>query len=98
MIQHKQRNRIHSIKNEDGERIEEQEGIEKVVVQYHKGILTEPHIDRSKAIEKICKVIPKVITDDQNKALMRAATFEKVEETVMSMKKGTTPRPDGYTI
>lgn len=40
MIQHRQRNRILSIKNEEGERIIEQEGIEKVLVEYHKEILT----------------------------------------------------------
>jgi len=98
MIQHRQRNRILSIKNENGERIVEQERIEKVLVKYHKEILTEPHGDRSEAIENICKVIPRLITDNQNKALMRVATLEEVEEIVMSMKKGTAPGPDGYTI
>lgn len=58
MIQHRQRNMILSIKNENGERIVEQEGIEKVLMEYHKEILTEPQVDRSEAIEKVCKAIP----------------------------------------
>jgi len=98
MIQHRQRNRILSVQNEEGERIVEQEGIEKVLVKYHKEILSEPQTDREKAIETICKVIPKIITEEQNKALMRAATMEEVEEIVMSMKKGIAPGPDGYTM
>lgn len=60
MIEHRQRNRILSIKNEHGERIVEQEGIEKVLVEYHKEILTEPHGDRLEAIENICKVILRI--------------------------------------
>ena len=42
MIQHRQRNRILSIRDKNGERIIEQEGIEQVLMEYHKDILTEP--------------------------------------------------------
>lgn len=42
MIQHRQRNKIFSIKNEEGERIIEHKGIEQVLVGYHKYLLTEP--------------------------------------------------------
>ena len=42
MVQNRQRNRIFSIKNAEGERIVEQGDIEKVLVDYHKEILTEP--------------------------------------------------------
>ena len=42
MIQHRQRNMIMSIKNEKRERMVEQEGIEKLLMEYHKEILTEP--------------------------------------------------------
>eukprot|EP00253_Pinus_taeda_P015937 PITA_15937 len=98
MIHHRQRNRIFSIKNEGGERIVEQEGIEKVLMEYHKGILTEPHMDRSEAIKEVCTAIPRIVTEDKNKALMRAASLEEVEEVVMSMKKGTTPGLDGFTV
>eukprot|EP00253_Pinus_taeda_P012558 PITA_12558 len=97
MIQNRQRNQILSIKNEEGEWVIEQEGIERVLVEYHKGILTETQDDRGEAIEKICKEIPKLIIAEQNKSLMRAATMEEVEEVVMNMKKGKAPGPDGFT-
>eukprot|EP00253_Pinus_taeda_P033746 PITA_33746 len=67
-------------------------------MDYHKGILTESQLDISKAIRKICTAIPKMVTEDQNRALMRAASLEEVEEVVMSMKKGTTPGPDSFTV
>eukprot|EP00253_Pinus_taeda_P028344 PITA_28344 len=98
MIQNRQRNRIFSIKNAEGERVIEQGGIEKALVEYHKEILTEPQEARGEAIDHICKEIPKLITMEQNKALMRAATMEEVEEVVMNMKKGKAPRPDGFTV
>eukprot|EP00253_Pinus_taeda_P022996 PITA_22996 len=75
MIQNRQRNRIFSIKNAEGEREA-----------------------RGEAIEHICKEIPRLITNEQNKALMRAATMEEVEEVVMNMKKGKAPGPDGFTV
>eukprot|EP00253_Pinus_taeda_P031307 PITA_31307 len=98
MIRHRQRNRILSIKDQNGERVVEQEGIEQVLVDHHKDILAEPSVDRSEAIKKICSAIPRLVTDDQNNALMRAANLEEVEEIVKSMKKGTDPGPDGFTI
>lgn len=98
MIQNRQRNRIFSIKNAEGARVIEQEGIEKVLVEYHKEILSEPQEARGQAITHIYKEIPKLITVEQNKALMRAATMEEVEEVVMNMKKGKAPGPDGSTI
>eukprot|EP00253_Pinus_taeda_P029015 PITA_29015 len=97
MVQHRQRNMLLSIKNEAGERVIEQEGIEKVLVDYHKDILTEHQNDRAAATEKICKEIPKLVTEEQNKTLMQAVTIEELEEIVMNMKKGKNPGPDGFT-
>eukprot|EP00253_Pinus_taeda_P002612 PITA_02612 len=62
------------------------------------GILTESQEARGEAIDHICKEIPKLITTEQNKALMRAPTMEEVEEIVMNMKKGKAPGPDGFTV
>lgn len=98
MIQNRQRNRILSIKNAEGERKIEQREIEKVLVDYYKGILIETQRDRGEAIEQICKEIPRLITNEQNKALMRAATMEEVEEIVMNMSKNKAPGTDGYTV
>eukprot|EP00253_Pinus_taeda_P011982 PITA_11982 len=98
MIKHRQGNRILSIKNKNGERVVEQNEIEQVLVDYHKEILTEPQVDRTRAIQEICSAIPRLVSEDQNRALMRAVTIEELEEVVKSMKKGTAPGPDGFTV
>eukprot|EP00253_Pinus_taeda_P030826 PITA_30826 len=97
MIQHRQRNQIFSIKNEAREKIIEQDGIEQVLSDYHKGILSESQDDRGAAINQICNEIPKMITEEQNRGLMRTTTLAEVKEVVMNMKKGKAPGPDGFT-
>eukprot|EP00253_Pinus_taeda_P026517 PITA_26517 len=98
MIKHRQRNRILSIKDRNGNRVIEQAEIEQVLIDHHKEILKEPQADRMQAIQEICSAIPCLVSEDQNKALMRAATLEEIEETVKAMKKGTAPGPDGFTV
>eukprot|EP00253_Pinus_taeda_P002372 PITA_02372 len=98
MIKHRQRNRILSIKDKNGNRVVEQAEIEQVLIDHHKGILSEPQADRMRAIQEICLAIPHLVTEDQNKALMRVVTLEEIEETVKAMKKGTAPGPDGFTV
>jgi len=71
--------------------------MEQVLVEYHRDVLTEPRVNRDEAIGRICNEIPKMVTEDQNKALMRAATLEEVEEIVKGMKKNKAPGPDGFT-
>eukprot|EP00253_Pinus_taeda_P009202 PITA_09202 len=98
MIKHRQRNRILSIKDKNGNRVVEQAEIGQVLMDHHKEILSEPQADKMHAIQEICSAIPRLVTEDQNKALMRAATLEEIEETVKAMKKGTAPGPDGFTV
>lgn len=42
--------------------------------------------------------IPKLIREDQNKALNRAITLEEVEETVKDIPNDKVSGPDGFTI
>lgn len=98
MIQHRQRNRIFSIKNEEAQCITQHDEMEQVLVGYFKDILTEPQEDREDAIGRVCNEIPRMITRDQNLALMRAATLEEVEEIVKGMKKNKALGPDGFTM
>ena len=98
MIQHRQRNRIFSIKNEEVLRLTQHEEMEYTLVSHFKDLLTEPQTNREEAIGRICIEIPNMITRDQNLALMRAATLEEVEEIVKGMKKNKAPGPDGFTV
>lgn len=91
MMQNRQRNRIFSIQNAEGERVIQQEEIEKTLVDYYKGILTENQRDRGEAINNICKDIPRLIIDEQKKALMRAVSMEDLKEVVMNMSRNKAP-------
>eukprot|EP00253_Pinus_taeda_P018718 PITA_18718 len=82
----------------NGNRVVEQAEIEQVLIDHHKEILREPQADRIHAIQEIFSAIPRLVTKDQNKALMITATLEEIEETVKAMKKGIAPGPDGFTV
>eukprot|EP00253_Pinus_taeda_P035515 PITA_35515 len=97
-VQHRQRNKIFSIKNQEGKQVLQHEEIEKVLVYHFKDILREPQTNRSDAIAKISSEIPNVVTRDQNLALMRKITMEEVEDIVRNMKRNKAPGPDGYTV
>eukprot|EP00253_Pinus_taeda_P018458 PITA_18458 len=98
MVQHRQRNKIFSIKNQEVQIVLQHEEIEKVLVNHFKNILREPQANKSDAIAKISKEIPNVVTRDQNLALMRKITMEEVEDIVRNMKRNKAPGPDGYTV
>lgn len=98
MIQNRQRNKIFSIKNAEGEREIDQEKIEKTLIEYYKGILTEDQNNRGEAINNISKEIPRMVTEEQNKALMRTISMEELTEVVMNMSRNKAPGPDGFTV
>lgn len=68
MINHKHHNRIFSLKDSQGNIVLQQEEMEKLLVDYFKGILTEPNISREEEIAKVCQHIPKKVTKEQNLA------------------------------
>eukprot|EP00253_Pinus_taeda_P036396 PITA_36396 len=98
MIQQRQRNRIFSIKNDEGLHLIQHEEMEQTLVGHFKDLLTEPQEDRRESIRRIYTQIPSLITKDQNLDLMRATTLGEVEEIVKGMKKNKAPRPDGFIV
>lgn len=98
MIQHKQRNMIFLIKNKEGQCITQHEEMEQNLVNHFKYLINEPQRNRARAIAKVIKEIPKLITKDQNLALMRRVTLEDIEEVVKGLKINKAPGPDGYTM
>lgn len=67
------------------------------MVQHFKEILTEPNIRREADIGKLSQHIPKLVTRDQNLALLRVKTKAEVDEVIKKMAKNKAPRPDGFT-
>jgi len=59
MVQHRQRNKIFSILNSEGQRVTKHEEMEQILVDYQKEMLIEPRVNRNEAIERICNESPR---------------------------------------
>ena len=70
--------------------------MENLLVQYFKGLLTEPNIRREDNIHKICQHIPNLVSRDQNLALLTVISKEEVEEVIKNTTKNKAPRLDGF--
>jgi len=89
-------NQITHVTNEQGEKIETHEGIEKEFINYFKKPHQEPDFNRIPAINQLLQNIPKVITEEHNKLLIKPINPQEVEEAVQQMKEGKAPGPDGF--
>lgn len=65
-IQRRMNNNITHIQKEQGAKMETHEEIESAFVTHFKQVHQEPHINKSIAIEKITRNIPKLITEEHN--------------------------------
>eukprot|EP00253_Pinus_taeda_P016855 PITA_16855 len=97
-IDHRGANKILRIKDDQGTSVQTHHEISNLLINHFSQIAREPDIDKEEAIKDLLTSIPKLITEDQNKALNRAITMEEVEEAVKDMPNGKAPRPDGFTI
>ena len=90
-------NNITHIQNEQGTRVEKHEEIELELLNYFKQAHQEPQADRTQAIEKIIRNIPKFITEEHNQLLLKPINLKEVENAVHQLKEGKAQGPDGFT-
>jgi len=57
----------------------------------------EPNNDKSQAIEKITRNIPKHISENHNQMILKPVDLQEVELAVRQLKAGKAPGPDGFT-
>jgi hypothetical protein len=86
-----------SLKAQDGSTKVKKEDIEKELLTHLQNLLADPGINRKEAIIKIIEAIPRLVSPNQSRALMRLASIEEVEEIVKSMASGKSSGPDGFT-
>eukprot|EP00253_Pinus_taeda_P010687 PITA_10687 len=96
-IQRRIHNNISQIQNQQGERMEQHEDIERKILQHFKSVHQEPQINRQPTIEKILQHIPKIITEEHNQLLLRLVTLLEVETAMNQLKEGKAPGPNGFT-
>jgi hypothetical protein len=97
MLQRRHTNRITHLVSDQGLEIQKHADIEKELLSYYKNLLTEPPIDRTRAIDSILKHIPKEVTNEQNEVLMHPITQEEVDQALRDTPIGKAPGPDGFT-
>eukprot|EP00253_Pinus_taeda_P001635 PITA_01635 len=91
-------NKILSLKNDQGECIENHQGIATLLTEHFNNIAQEPEIDRTEAIRNLIKSITEFISNEQNQALSREVSLEEVEEVVKEMPNDKASGLDGFTI
>eukprot|EP00253_Pinus_taeda_P010716 PITA_10716 len=97
-IDHRSANKILRIEDEQGTLVQTHHEISSLLINHFIQIARDPNIDREEYIKDLLTSIPKLITEDQNKALNRAITLEEVEKAVKYMPNGKAPRFYGFTI
>jgi hypothetical protein len=63
------------------------------LVNHFQGIAQEPNQDRSKAIQRIIKHIPKLVTEEKNVGLSKPISKEEIDQVVQEMPNGKAPGP-----
>ena len=71
--------------------------IEAELTQHFSEILREDGGDRSWDIEQITRLVPRLVTGENNEMLNKPIGMQEVEEAVSQMALGTSPRPDSFT-
>ena len=74
--------KIYAIKNARGEWMETREEIETTLNLHFTNTLFEPRQDRRENIEQITRLIPSLVTHEQNDLLIKPITLNEVEEAI----------------
>jgi len=91
-------NKILNLKNDQGDILQNHQGISTLLTTHFNSIAQEPEVNRTDAIAELIKSIPKTITNEKNLALTREISLEEVEEAMKNMPNDKAPRRDGFTI
>ena len=73
-------NKIFVVNNAMVDRLETRKEIKASINIYFLDILRDPRKDRRQDIEKITRLIPYLVSNDQNELLMKPITLNEVEE------------------
>ena len=75
-------NKIISLRNPRGATVEKREEIEVTLNHHFEDIMKDPRPDRQSDIEHITRLIPSLVSQEQNCILMRPISLVEVEEVV----------------
>jgi hypothetical protein len=75
-------NKILKIQDQDGIKRKSHKEIENILVNHFQGIAQEPNQDRTEAIQRITRHIPKLVIEEQNINLNKPIYREEVDQVV----------------
>ena len=81
----------------DGKQVECRGEIEEELIQYFEEIMDEDIGDRGNDIAKITRLIPKVVTRENNEMPLKLISMQEMEEAVNQVALGKASGPDGFT-
>eukprot|EP00253_Pinus_taeda_P032481 PITA_32481 len=90
-------NNITHLQNEQGVKVEVHEEIESEILNYFKQMHSEPNADRLRAIDKITRNIPKIVSKEHSQLLLKPVDLQEVELAVCQLKVRKAPGLDGFT-
>ena len=97
MVQRRNNNRIFKLHNNQGETLHTKQQIQTKRIHYFQDLLTETVGNWHDAIEQITQHIPRLVSEEQNEALLRPTTQEEVNDAMQQNPVGKAPGPDGFT-
>lgn len=87
-------NRIIGLRDQQGEWIDDEEGIEKEAVGYFTNLFTS---STSSDPSHVLQDVPEVVTPQMNEYLTKEVTEEEVKKALLSLNPEKAPGPDGMT-
>ncbi|GAA0158164.1 hypothetical protein LIER_15261 [Lithospermum erythrorhizon] len=96
MRMHQGQNRITTMKNDEGLLVEEYDKVNDIIVEFYKNLFSPPE-DSPHIEAEIEKLNVKRIYEADALIINNSVTVKEIENTMMSMKRGKAPGPDGFT-
>ena len=96
VIQNRNSSRIQRLKTRAGNRVDTRREIEAELTQHFSETLREDGGDRSRDIEQNTRLVPRLVTGENNEMLNKPIGMQEVEEAVNQMALGKAPGPDGF--
>ncbi|GAA0145765.1 hypothetical protein LIER_05885 [Lithospermum erythrorhizon] len=93
---HPAQSRIIEMNDHEGNLVRDYDGVKQIIVNFYTHLFSA--LEESPLIEKkVEQLVKRSITDNEVEMLCRPVTEREIEDTMMSIKRGKVPGPDGFT-